>query len=1442
MVHLGFVLIIANLGASCLLGEPAKKRNNIICLPKQKLVLLANGDEMQYAPYDTGNSKHSLVRALTNQAIAPGGQYTYALPDCFAYDDSVCVTPRSSSIEWLQPGTLTPSNGKIHLVNSSDKYVHLSKADHIADVRDVTIPDIPIKPISGRFAHDDKFQFRDFAASREINEDYLRSIQLDPDNIMDSEQKNIFHTLHRRFMKLFTPQPGKYNGSRGYIDNQLQFSMPPPPNTRTKVPNYSPPMNDLLAQKMDTLEEWGVLVEPETMGVSVEFISPSMLVPKTEKNEYRVVTDFSALNVFLKKIPNTSATIAQAKARIARAQYVIHLDLSNYFFQCGLQKNDIKYLGTIHPYKGLRVYTVDPQGLKGASERSYEKLVRIFGDMVQERKLAQMADGLHVLGNSITELAANYTEVLTRAEQCNLTFKPSKVVICPRTITLFGWQLRDHVWLPTEHTTSALVNATEPVTVKQMRSFLGSFKQLSSSLPGYAATIHCLEQLVGGRASREKINWTESLRSAFLKAKQLAGHPYGIAEPRPEDQLYTYSDYSAEARAVGGRLVINRKQPDGQIVQLNGGFFSVVLDKHKQNWLPCEGEACGIRLVLEHFKNQIKESEHTTTHFTDSQPCVLAWKRSKRGAFSSSSRIAAFLTGLSVLPVQLQHKAGKDMFTSDYASRHPKPCEQTRCQICRFANDWQLIGDNALNIRSIKLDDIQSGKSIMPFIQEKVWKIIQSKDPTHCRLKHLIDTRQLPETKKTKGEHTKLKLLHNLYTQGKLYIDHGLIRVKSPDVEISTDAISVPSSIFPGVLNALHIRLDHPSKAQLTRLVSRYFYSPGWRALIDEITDNCHQCAATKTLPKVLTEDSTTLPDNIGSNFAADVMEREGQKILIVRECMSQFTRAKLIQDQKADTLRRALLSLILDIIPDSGTVVRVDGATSFQSLEAESMMDNSPLKSLGVKIVVGRLLNKNKNPIAENAVKEVQKEILRLKNTIGPITEIELAIVTKNVNSRIRYNGLTPKEILYRRNTLTNLPIEVNDEEIIKKQLTNRQKSSQASFKHKGKSKKPTPEQTFKLGDLVLLRDHKSKNSPRSLYIVDSLPSEETDWYILIRKLGQSLRSRVYKAKPEELIHSPNTPLTPKRTLRRENQPREAAIKARVKMQSSISKVENHNLKSKYGWKEEDQFDDLDFIRPIPDTNISPNSSYSCNMTTPSPTRTSTPENTESIQSDDSYDDLFWDTSPAQYLLQSRPQETPEDPLMSLQLQPPEDNYPSTSTPHTRSRTLAISAPTLRRTNAFRSPHPDHAFIRTPSPTQEENPIVMAPRKSRIPKPFSPSQVQMHAVNDLSHLPHVSNLNTPLRRSSRIKSRTFYRRGTTTTNSYQQRQIPQTIDEAQHSNEVEATRQEDNQWNVAQKDAERHQDNEDQRKIRNQETSQPEPQRNKKKKKEKETLRKHGL
>ena len=87
----------------------------------------------------------------------------------------------------------------------------------------------------------------------------------------------------------------------------------------------------------------------------------------------------------------------------------------------------------------------------------------------------------------------------------------------------------------------------------------------------------------------------------------MAANPHGITEPRPDDQLETYSDYSAEQRAVGGSLVILRKKSNGNLEEQLGGFFNVILDKLKKSWSLCEVDAVAIRLVLEHFSNHIRE-------------------------------------------------------------------------------------------------------------------------------------------------------------------------------------------------------------------------------------------------------------------------------------------------------------------------------------------------------------------------------------------------------------------------------------------------------------------------------------------------------------------------------------------------------------------------------------------------------------------------------------------------------------------------------------------------------------------------------------------------------------------------------------------------------------------------------------------------------------------
>ena len=160
-----------------------------------------------------------------------------------------------------------------------------------------------------------------------------------------------------------------------------------------------------------------------------------------------------------------------------------------------------------------------------------------------------------------------------------------------------------------------------------------------------------------------------------------------------------------------------RKLKNGSTIRLPAGYFSVMLDKHKSNWLPCEGEALGCKLVLEHFSPWLREAKNTSVHHTDNMPCVQAWKRSLKGAYSTSSRISSFLTGLSSLDVRLEYTPGKDMHNSDYASRNPTQCiNKEKCQICKFASEQEKIGDDCNKIRPISIEEISKGLSTMPFI------------------------------------------------------------------------------------------------------------------------------------------------------------------------------------------------------------------------------------------------------------------------------------------------------------------------------------------------------------------------------------------------------------------------------------------------------------------------------------------------------------------------------------------------------------------------------------------------------------------------------------------------------------------------------------------------------------------------------------------------------
>ena len=413
-------------------------------------------------------------------------------------------------------------------------------------------------------------------------------------------------------------------------------------------------MNLILAEKMDQLEKWQVLAKPDDLGVNPKFVCPSLLVPKPDSPDWRLITNFTPLNKYIKKPATSAPTIEETKMQIAKFKYIATLDLANFYYQHGVKKSDMQYLATNHPFKGLRIYTCEPQGLRGVSEHSYERLSRVYGELCQQGKMARQADGLYVGGKSVEGLYENLKEVFDRTRNCGFTLKPSKIIINPKRVTLFGWIRDDGAWQPTQHTITPLMRAELPQTIRQLRGFLGAFKQVSPCIKNYAIILAPLEKIAAGKNSAEAITWTDTLRTAFEDSKQALKSIETYHTPCPEDVIHTYSDWSQTHGAVGGRMEIVRTLEDGTCNRLHGGFFSARVSSWQSRWLPCEGEALAAKSVLQHFKPQLQNSNNTVIHHTDSLPICQAWQRSKTGAFSTSARITAFLTEISTINVITQ--------------------------------------------------------------------------------------------------------------------------------------------------------------------------------------------------------------------------------------------------------------------------------------------------------------------------------------------------------------------------------------------------------------------------------------------------------------------------------------------------------------------------------------------------------------------------------------------------------------------------------------------------------------------------------------------------------------------------------------------------------------------------------------------------------------------
>ncbi len=348
----------------------------------------------------------------------------------------------------------------------------------------------------------------------------------------------------------------------------------------------------------------------------------------------------------------------------------------------------------------------------------------------------------------------------------------------------------------------------------------------------------------------------------------------------------------------------------------------------------------------------------------------------------------------------VRHISGVDNALSDFGSRNPAECDNKSCQICSF-----IYESEECVVRNISVQDILDNKCKLPFMSRAAWMLTQSECPDLRRARAHLEQGTRPSKKVTNIRDVK-RYLNNIHIAS----DRLLVVRNNEPMAYIKERIVIPRSVLDGLLNALHIKLDHPTCHQLKTVSHRYFYALDMDKAIERVTSGCHLCSSLQQVKHMKQlQSSSDPPVSVGSQFACDIIRRERQFIIVLREVVTSFTSSSLITNEQQTTLRDSLLQLCIPLRPLDGppTVVRVDAASGWKALKNDEC-----LRKHNITIEIGREKNKNKNPVAEKGVEELELEILKQQPLPGPISSLTLSLATARLNARIRSRGLSSHDI----------------------------------------------------------------------------------------------------------------------------------------------------------------------------------------------------------------------------------------------------------------------------------------------------------------------------------------------------------------------------------------------------------------------------------------------
>ena len=765
-------------------------------------------------------------------------------------------------------------------------------------------------------------------------------------------------------------------------------------------------LRDKVKEKIEELVAMDII---EPVEGPTPWVSPVVVVPK-QNDEIRLCVDMRRANEAIIRERYPIPTVDEVLQSLNQSTVFSKLDLKWGYHQLELHP-DSRSITTFTTHCGLYQYKRLMFGISSAPE--------VYQHVIQQslqgcEGVANISDDIIIHGKNTEEHDRRLQRVLERLKEKNLTLNAEKCKFHMTQMVFMGLVLSDKGIGPAEDKVKAIVDAREPQSASEVRSFLGLANYNARFIPDFATVAEPLRRLT---KKGVRFEFGEEQKNAFneLKRRLSSAETLGYFDKDAKTLII------ADASPVGlGAILIQEQQGRKRVISYASKSLSAVERRYSQT----EKEALAVVWACERFHVYLYGIEFEL--YTDHKPLETIYSsRSKPCA-----RIERWILRLQPYKFKVKYLPG-ELNIADPLSR-------------LLSTNRQAESSSAHEVS----DEFVRFVAVTATPQAMTTREIEEASSED---REFLELRQHIKDGNWKGDKHKryIPVCSELCVIGKLIL--------------RGTRIVIPSKLRPRVLSLAHE--GHPGIVSMKQRLRSKVWWPGIDREAEKFCRTCHGCQLVSSPANPEPIKSTPLPSGPWQDLAIDLLGPlpSGESVLVIVDYFSRYYEVEIMRSTTSEKVIECLEKIFTTHgLPQS---LRSDNGPQFRSEVFERyLVDNGiehrkttplwPQANGEVERQNKSLLKRMKIAQAEGKEwkKEVRKYLVAYRSTPHTTT------------------GVSPAELLFGRKMRTKLP-ELK-EESTESEMRDRDGEMKAKVKwYADTQKRNAQESDLAPGDQVLVK-----------------------------------------------------------------------------------------------------------------------------------------------------------------------------------------------------------------------------------------------------------------------------------------------------------------------------------------------------------------------------------